>query len=168
MFGRCCPVYPRPAHRGLEQRRGRTCRAAAIANVRGASELIFQIIWRKGVHTSFVQGNFSWHCASHICLKRPPAHYCWPDADKEDGQWRTHSSLLVGRIVTRKDKIPFAVKTVTKGISVSSGYGMQVLTILNWLGYSKDDGHSFPSSGRVGPLQLADVHRCVQHAMDRW
>lgn len=33
--------------------------------------------------------------------------------------------------------------------------------------FCKDDGHSFPSSGRVGPLQLADVHRCVQHAMDR-
>ena len=34
--------------------------------------------------------------------------------------------------------------------------------------YSKDDGDGFPSSGRVGPLQLADVHRCVQHAMDRY
>ena len=33
---------------------------------------------------------------------------------------------------------------------------------------SKDDGDAFPSSGRVGPLQLADVHRCVQHAIDRY
>ena len=32
---------------------------------------------------------------------------------------------------------------------------------------SDDEDASFPPSGLVGPLHLADVHRCVQHAMDR-
>ena len=25
----------------------------------------------------------------------------------------------------------------------------------------------FPESGRVGPLNISDIHRCVQYAMDR-
>ena len=33
--------------------------------------------------------------------------------------------------------------------------------------YCKEEDDAFPGSGRVGPLHLADVHRCVQHAMDR-
>jgi len=33
--------------------------------------------------------------------------------------------------------------------------------------YCVSEDASFPPSGLVGPLHLADVHRCVQHAMDR-
>jgi len=33
--------------------------------------------------------------------------------------------------------------------------------------YCHDEESEFPESGRVGPLHLSDIHRCVQHAMDR-
>ena len=32
---------------------------------------------------------------------------------------------------------------------------------------TEEEGSQFPESGRGGPLNISDIHRCVQYAIDR-
>ena len=32
---------------------------------------------------------------------------------------------------------------------------------------TREDWDQFPESGRVGPLEISDIHRCVQYSVDR-
>ena len=32
---------------------------------------------------------------------------------------------------------------------------------------TEEEWSQFPESGRVGPLNISDIHRCVQYAIDR-
>ena len=32
---------------------------------------------------------------------------------------------------------------------------------------TREDWDQFPESGRIGPLETSDIHRCVQYSVDR-